>query len=222
LVRRIRNYQEYSSCGISRPILSDKDHHRVKSGRSANPPTEIPDDTPEEGAMRIRNARRFVGQAFIFVSLVSSGCRSAINSRPADELGSPHSPHSSALMGRIESTSDTFQAFQSELVAHRRSSDDDNAFVGQSELDINQLVAEVLKRNPSIPAMVATWQAAAARYPQVISLDDPMFGFMVGPASIGSNDVDFGWMVEASQKIPWAGKRRRIAELERVMAGPIQ
>jgi outer membrane protein TolC len=82
---------------------------------------------------------------------------------------------------------------------------------------LDLLVAEVLKRNPSIPAMVAAWQAAAQRYPQVISLDDPMFGAMLGPGTFGSSDVDFGWMLEASQKVPWPGKRPlrgRVAQAE--------
>lgn len=75
-----------------------------------------------------------------------------------------------------------------------------------SELDEHVLVEQVLARNPSLAQMIAAWQAATARYPQVISLDDPMFGATVGPASIGSNDVDFAYRVEVSQKYPWQGK----------------
>ncbi len=33
-----------------------------------------------------------------------------------------------------------------------------------------------------------------------------MFAYMIGPQGVGRNDGG-GWMVEASQKIPWAGKR---------------
>jgi outer membrane protein TolC len=54
--------------------------------------------------------------------------------------------------------------------------------------------------------MIAAWQAASARYPQVTSLDDPMFGTVLAPASIGSNDVEFGYRVELSQKLPFPGK----------------
>ena len=53
----------------------------------------------------------------------------------------------------------------------------------------------------------AAWQAAAQRYPQMISLEDPMFGFMIGPAGVGTMDGG-GWMVMGSQKIPWPGKRQ--------------
>ena len=75
----------------------------------------------------------------------------------------------------------------------------DDPFAGQNELSPERLVAEAQSRNPSLAAMVAAWQAAAQRYPQAISLDDPMFGFMVG--------MPAGYMVEASQKLPWPGKR---------------
>jgi cobalt-zinc-cadmium efflux system outer membrane protein len=81
-------------------------------------------------------------------------------------------------------------------------------FSGATKLSVESLVAEVLARNPNLAQMTATWQAASARYPQVTSLDDPMFGTIIGPASIGSNDVDFAYRLEASQKIPFCGKLR--------------
>jgi outer membrane protein TolC len=55
--------------------------------------------------------------------------------------------------------------------------------------------------------MTAAYQAASARFPQVISLDDPMFGTMFAPASIGSNNVEFGYRLEVAQKYPFPGKR---------------
>ena len=75
------------------------------------------------------------------------------------------------------------------------------------ELSADWLVAEVERRNPSLWAATAAWQAAAERYPQMVSLDDPMFGFMVSPTGAGQMNGG-GWMVEASQKIPWCGKRQ--------------
>lgn len=77
-------------------------------------------------------------------------------------------------------------------------------FGDQAELSVDQLVAEVQMRNPSLQAASEAWRAAAQRYPQVVSLEDPMFGFMIGPRGVGPEG---GWMVEASQKIPAAGKR---------------
>jgi outer membrane protein TolC len=68
------------------------------------------------------------------------------------------------------------------------------------------LLQQVLARNPSLAQMVAAWQASSARFPQVTSLEDPMFGTTVAPASIGSRDVEFGYRVEISQRYPFPGK----------------
>ena len=76
----------------------------------------------------------------------------------------------------------------------------------EAELDVETLVQQVLARNPSVAQMAAASQAASARYPQVTSLDDPMFGTTVAPASIGSRDVEFGYRLEVSQKFPFPGK----------------
>ncbi|HYV35919.1 MAG TPA: TolC family protein [Gemmataceae bacterium] len=76
----------------------------------------------------------------------------------------------------------------------------------QRELSARTLVEQVLARNPSLAQMTAVWQAATARYPQVTSLDDPMFGGTIGPASFGSNTVNSAYRLELSQKLPWPGK----------------
>jgi outer membrane protein TolC len=81
------------------------------------------------------------------------------------------------------------------------------AFAGQAELSADALVEQVLARNPTLAQMVAASQAAAARYPQVSSLEDPMFMGKLAPAAIGNSDVhDHFYMVEVSQKLPWCGK----------------
>jgi cobalt-zinc-cadmium efflux system outer membrane protein len=79
--------------------------------------------------------------------------------------------------------------------------------VSKPVLDIDYLVAQVLSVNPDIRSASAAWRAAARRYPQEVALDDPMFGYLLGPGSWGSDDVDDAYMVEVSQKIPWHGKR---------------
>jgi outer membrane protein, heavy metal efflux system len=86
------------------------------------------------------------------------------------------------------------------------SGDPYDPFNNQTELSVTQLVAEVEVRNPSLQAASAAWRAASARYPQAVSLDDPMFTSMIGPQGVGT-DNGGGWMVEASQRIPWRGKR---------------
>lgn len=75
-------------------------------------------------------------------------------------------------------------------------------------LDVEYVVAQVLAVNPDIRSASAAWRAAARRYPQEVALDDPMFGYLLGPGSWGSDEVDDAYMVEISQKIPWHGKRQ--------------
>jgi outer membrane protein TolC len=75
------------------------------------------------------------------------------------------------------------------------------------ELAVEALVEQVLARNPSLPEAVAAWEAARARYPQVTSLDDPLFGTTLAPAALG-REPDNGYRFEAFQRIPWPGKLR--------------
>src|SRR5262245_60448056 len=56
-------------------------------------------------------------------------------------------------------------------------------FAGAPSLERAALVAEVLKRNPSIASALQAWRAALARYPQQTSLEDPMVAYGVGPRS---------------------------------------
>jgi cobalt-zinc-cadmium efflux system outer membrane protein len=81
-------------------------------------------------------------------------------------------------------------------------------FSGEAELSVGRLIEEVLARNPSLAQMVAAWQAASARYPQVTSLDDPIVAGTIGPETIHSDDpgVEFASRLEISQKFPWPGK----------------
>jgi outer membrane protein TolC len=88
-----------------------------------------------------------------------------------------------------------------------RSDDAADPFFGMSELSVDQLVAEVQARNPSLESASAAWRAAAERCPQAVSLDDPMFTYMVTPTNGLGADNGGGWMVQTSQKIPWYGKR---------------
>jgi outer membrane protein TolC len=75
------------------------------------------------------------------------------------------------------------------------------------ELLLDELIEGVLTRNQSLAAMVAAWRSAAQRYPQAVSLEDPMFNSAIAPAGIGSNEVTGGYMVGGAQKLPWFGKR---------------
>jgi outer membrane protein TolC len=84
----------------------------------------------------------------------------------------------------------------------------DPPFAADAELSVDSLIEQVLARNPSLAQMVAAWQAASARYPQVTSLEDPMFGATIGPGTIDPDDrgVEFAYRLEVSQKLPFPGK----------------
>ncbi len=55
--------------------------------------------------------------------------------------------------------------------------------------------------------MAAAAEAAAARYPQAVSLEDPMLGATGSPRVFDHTDAG-GYRVELSQKYPWPGKLR--------------
>jgi cobalt-zinc-cadmium efflux system outer membrane protein len=92
-------------------------------------------------------------------------------------------------------------------VAPADPNDADGMFRGQVELSLPELMREVEARNPSVQAMAFAWQAASQRFPQAVALDDPMFMTMMAPASFASNQVQPGYIVSGSQKLPWFGKR---------------
>jgi outer membrane protein TolC len=81
-------------------------------------------------------------------------------------------------------------------------------FDASKTLTEQDLVAQVLARNPSLEQMTAAWQAAAQRIPQATSWDDPMLTGVIAPSSFGSNAVDPGYRIELSQKIYFPGKLR--------------
>jgi outer membrane protein TolC len=70
------------------------------------------------------------------------------------------------------------------------------------------LVQQVLARNPTVAQMTAAWQAAAARYPQVTSLEDPMTETTIGPDTFAPDDpaTEFAYRIMISQKLPFPGK----------------
>lgn len=94
-----------------------------------------------------------------------------------------------------------------EYLPHHRNGEAE-LFSEMSELSVDAFIEQVLVSNPTLAQSTAAWQAAATRYSQVTSLEDPMFASTIGPASFGSNDVDFAYRLEASQKLPFSGKLR--------------
>ncbi len=126
-------------------------------------------------------------------------------------------------VGAATVPSDQPEALQQPKAPALPRQESDSPFAGMKELKVDTLVEQVLARNPSLAQMVAAWQAARARYPQVTSLDDPMFAGTIGPGTIAPDDpVEFASRVEISQKYPWPGKlalRGRNALAEASAAG---
>lgn len=97
---------------------------------------------------------------------------------------------------------------ETESVSVRPDDLGERLFAGEEFLDREKLVRRVLERNPNVRAARYAWRAVLARYPQVTSLDDPMLGVGLAPASIGSNSVNDAPKFDLSQKLPFPGKLR--------------
>ena len=95
----------------------------------------------------------------------------------------------------------------------------DSLFAGDERLSLERLIAEVEARNPSLQAMIYAWRAAAQRYPQAVSLDDPMFMAMMAPASFDSSQVESAYVLQGTQKLPWFGKRQTRGQVAQAEAG---
>ena len=139
--------------------------------------------------------------------------RSTTN-RTAGQPRRSESPQGDVRQGQIRPVAYRRSARQS----GRLSLDGDGLFAGQRQLELPRLIDEVLVRNRSAQAMMSAWQAASQRYPQAVSLEDPVFMSMFAPASFASNQVQPGYILGASQKIPWAGKRPLRGQVARAEA----
>ncbi len=83
----------------------------------------------------------------------------------------------------------------------------DNFFNGVKTLTPARAVSAVLERSPTLEQMQATAAAVQARYPQAVSLDDPMLNFNTAPGSIGAQNASYAAQTVLSQKVPYFGKR---------------
>ncbi len=139
---------------------------------------------------------------------LSAGCRTT-PSRVATSHAALHVIAKTTDTAKFDevSTAVNSAAFEQDLPNPDETVELPSAPVEEMELSLPILVAEVRARNPSLQAMAAAWQASAQRYPQAISLEDPMFMAMAAPDAFDSAEVDNGYAVQVSQKIPWCGKR---------------
>jgi outer membrane protein, heavy metal efflux system len=76
-----------------------------------------------------------------------------------------------------------------------------------TELSADDVTRVVLERNPTLDQMRAAVAAAAARFPQVTSLDDPTVMFLTAPGSAWSPNVHYAVRAEIVQKFLYPGKR---------------
>lgn len=157
-----------------------------------------------------------IAQLCALLVIAFTGCRSTpsggVTSSPSNN---PVAAAQSAPIEAADVPAISNVSFEETLPSQDRRVDP--AIKPESELSLAWLLEEVQNRNPSLQAMIAAWQAAAARYPQVVSLDDPMFMAMAAPASFDSRDVESAYVLQGSQKFPWFGKRAargRVAQNE--------
>lgn len=138
------------------------------------------------------------------LAITVAGCQSIPQKQTARPLSPPVSEPAPAEIAAVSPASYD----EAETSDHVAMIDADDPFAGRAELDLSLLIEEVLTRNPSLQVAVAAWREAAQRYPQVVSLEDPMFGTMLAPDAWEDPTLEGGYMLEASQKLPWPGKRR--------------
>lgn len=138
------------------------------------------------------------------LSISAAGCQSIPRKLTARSLSPPVAESASTEVAAVAPASYN----EAETCDDVAAIEADDPFAGRSELELSALIDEVLVRNPSLQEAVAAWREAAQRYPQVVSLEDPMFGTMLAPDAWGDETLEGGYMLEASQKLPWPGKRQ--------------
>ena len=79
-------------------------------------------------------------------------------------------------------------------------------------LSAADLVARVIAGNPSLQASTARVTALQAEIERAGALDDPIVSYAIAPRTVGSRIGD-RHIVQASQALPWPGKRQLRAEL---------
>ena len=144
-------------------------------------------------------ARHFGAPLIGLTSLTAIGCASFPDQKP----------HTSTAVRARENPSPASAPLRqaSAVVTAGANVHDAKPLPPVSELTAEFVIEQVLTRNPTLAQMAAAVDAAAARYPQVTSLDDPNLSTWLAPGSLGSNKVNDSARFEVSQKFPFPGKR---------------
>jgi hypothetical protein len=77
----------------------------------------------------------------------------------------------------------------------------------ETELSLQEFLAEVQARNPTLEAMAMAWRAAAKKYPQAVAPDDSMFLATTAPDSLGHSSSESAYAFQLDQNMHWFGKR---------------
>ena len=151
----------------------------------------------------------------VVLTCVSAGCRTpnvaviAPRDVPNGQTTySERSAHHAERDGYVANQSHVVPTSFEEPSERTVANDADDPFAGRDELPLDELVAAVKARNPTLQAALAAWNAAANKYPQAVALDDPMFQSMYAPVSWNAaSDVQGSYYLGIAQKFPWSGKR---------------
>lgn len=84
-----------------------------------------------------------------------------------------------------------------------------------TRLDRDDLVRQVLARNPSVAAARAAIREAQGRLSQAGAFDDPHLSYSLAPGSLFDPDIRDGHVVRLEQKLPFPGKRGLAEEAAR-------
>lgn len=137
----------------------------------------------------------------------------------------PRIPSAAAAVGAVDAVDPHRVPFRDIAALLGPSAQAREPFEPGATLELDSLLGEVLRRNPSLEAKRRAWLAAEARAPQARALDDPEFSFMFAPRLIdrvgqGSEasgmdeaaEFGFAYRPEISQRLPWPGKRALAAD----------
>src|SRR5438552_6579081 len=84
-------------------------------------------------------------------------------------------------------------------------------------LDLEDVLRQVLERNPTLGAARAAWSEAKARARLDGAWEDPMLDLMAAPRSFGSSSVESAYRIGVQQSFPIFGQRglrRRMGEAD--------
>lgn len=83
----------------------------------------------------------------------------------------------------------------------------------EKSFNLKQLITLAYENNPKVGSMKSSWQAKVEKYPQAVSLDDPMFkiGYFVENVETKVGPQEYRFMV--TQKIPFPGTLSKKGEI---------